>query len=649
MSKRKIVLKTSQQTVEQQEEEEKEQPDVVQPPPRKLKIDNTTLTRQIRQILAAGTNISFDTSDNALTVINGAASLPIDITTPVALLDVLVGDGEVFVNQPIDNVLVSNSLVISRIASTLGIELPDYVVDFYQPNVTYSDESNSFIYDGLVFAYDSVRQEFVESRRLLNDNFLFKYSSAINTSAVNNELVVSSSSCVDYVPWMLNSVSAAAPTNVLNTTINDDDVYATNFVSNQNLSMSSSQYGALLNYANDYTLVVAGTFPLDQTATNFFFNTTGNVSIYPMSFGNNTTQLNTLVYNLGEPHYIPYVQATGIYVFRVSFTTAFVSMLDVFFNGRKIYSRAISTTLTDFALGLGGLVNLGNSANSSSFSMQLLGMTAYTQALPDQQCIDLSKIYNFTKQVLPAGTTIPFPSSIDNIAGGAPSNHAVSFGASVSSFGSAPFVLVQATSGNQPVYQTVFNAIAMPTYNLKFSGSTSWMGTSVTIPAINSNIYGTFAIGYVPNVPANVYNEVLNINFASPADLVTLKTSYTASVHTFVLFLNGTQKCSLTIPHVAGTNDEFVLFFVKSTTQLALVITRVDSQKIVGSCSFTYASNAISGVSIGRKNAPASIFTYFLGDMWYYPRNLASFEYKQHTLEYKQTYNLPLVGTIFSG
>lgn len=482
---------------------------------------------------------------------------------------------------------------------------------------------------------------------MLNDNFLFKYAPSINTNVVNNELLVSSASCVDYVPWMLYSVSAA-PTNVLYTTFNDDDIYVTQFASNQNLSMSSSQYGALLNYANDYTLVVAGNFPLDQTATNYFFNTTGNVNIYPVSFGNNTTQLNTLVYNLGEPHYIPYVQSQGIYVFRVSFTTAFVSVLDVFFNGRKIYTRAISATLTDFALGLGGLLNFGNSGNSSSFSMQMMGMTAYTQAFPDQQCIDLSKVYNFTKQVLSSGTSIPFPSSIDSIIS-APSNSATSISASVSSFGTAPFTLVQPTSGNQPVYQTTYNAITLPTYNLKFSGATSWMGTSVTIPAIHSNVYGTFAIAYVPNVSAAVYNEVLNVNFASPADLVTLKTSYASNIHTFVLFLNATQKCSVTVPHVESTNDELVLFFVKSTTQLALVITRIDTQKIVGCCSFAYASNAITGVSIGRKNTPASIFTYFLGDMWYYPRNLSSFEYKQHTLVYKQTYNLPLVGTIFTG
>lgn len=219
----------------------------------------------------------------------------------------------------------------------------------------------------------------------------------------------------------------------------------------------------------------------------------------------------------------------------------------------------------------------------------------------------------------------------------------------MSLYGTSPFDLHQNTVGDQPVFLTTFSAIALPTYNLRFVANTANMQTTSVIPANNSSAFGTFAVAYLPNVSSSSVNEVLTIGLSSPADSLVLKTSYAASTHTFGLYLNGSLICSTDVPHVIGTNDELVLFITKTMSRLSFTCVRVDSLAIAGSCAVDYTtSNSISSIIIGRATAPAGVFTYFLGDMWYYARALASFEYKLHTNNFKQLYGLPLVGSIFS-
>lgn len=616
----------------------------------KLRVDNATLTRQLRQVLLAGTNISFDTSQTESTAISAASgqNLPVVITNAQPL-DMLIGtNASNMINTPIDSVITSSSLTIARQSGNtqLSLDLPPTVVSFYNSAATYTPSNAPFVNDGCVFTYDSSRQEFVETEHLINDNYLFKYSPTPNSSTLQTELSVSNSSSINNVPWQLSSTSTS-PTATSYATLNGNTIYATSFASAQDLRMVAAQYAnGGLNYPNDYTLVLAGSFPLDQTASNTFLSLSGTSSIYSLSFGNTTVQRGALVYNLGEPHYIPYVQATGIYVFRVSFTTAFTSMLDVFFNGHKMYSRAVSNTLTAKSLGLGGMLNLGSSSNTASFGMALLSMISYAQALSDQQCVAVSKTLNFVKQVLPLGTSLPYPSYAIM---GSPSNTATSITGSISLFGTAPFDLHQTTPANQPAYVTLYSgSIVFPTYNLQFSASQANMHTTSTIPALNSSIFGTLAIAYLPNVSSANTNEILTVVMASPADTLALTTSYAASAHTFSLTLNSALQCSVTIPHVASTNDELVLFIAKNESSIGLVIVRVDTQNIVGTCAFSYSGNSLASLTIGRITAPTTVFTYFLGDMWYYPRALASYEYRLHTRQFQQLYGLPLVGSIFS-
>ena len=617
--------------------------------PGKLRVDNATLTRQIRQVLIPGSNITFDTSQNDSTGISAASGqeLPI-VIGELSPLDILISNGSEMFNTPIDSVITSSTLTITRQNedTQLAIDLPVGVVEFYNSEVTYGGADPGFISDGSIYTYDDTRQEFVDSEHLINDNYLFKYSPPPNSSALQTDLDVSNSSSVSNVPWQLSSTSAA-PTTALSATFNGNSIYATAFASAQDLRMASAQYSnGGIAYPNDYTIVLAGTFPIDQTGSNKFFSLAGTSQIYALSFGNTILQTGALVYDLGEPHYIPYVQDTGVYVFRVSFTTAFTSLLDVFFNGRKMYTRAISNTLTAKSLGLGGLMSLGDSANTSSFSMSLLSMIAYAQALSDQQCVAVSKSINFVKQVLPLGTPIPYP----NYAIMAnPSNSATTIAGSISLYGTSPFDLHQPTSGNQPAYVTLYGgSIAFPTYNLQFSGSQTNMHTTSTIPARNSSIFGTYAIAYLPNVSSANTNEILTFAMQSPSDTIALTTQYASNTHTFSLLLNSSSQCSVSIPHVASTNDELVLFVAKNETSIGLVIVRVDTQKIVGTCAFTYTGNSFGSLTIGRLTSPVSVFTYFLGDMWYYPRTLASYEYSLHTRQFQQLYNLPLVGSIFS-
>ncbi|TXH07694.1 MAG: hypothetical protein E6Q06_01845 [Candidatus Moraniibacteriota bacterium] len=527
----------------------------------------------------------------------------------------------------------------------LDLEIPDTrIVKYYDSTRTYTNTSASFMNDGVNFTYNG--REFVDTNQLAADNFIFKYAPDPNSTALQDELSVSISSSVSNLPWHLES-TASAPTAALSATLNGDSIYATSFSAAQDLKMSATRYATGgLAYPNDYTIVLAGTFPIDQTASNTFFSLSGTTTIYPLSFGNTTLQRDALVYNLGEAHYIPYVQNTGIYVFRVSFTTAFTSLLDVFFNGHKVYTNAISNTLTAKSLGLGGLLSLGSSTNTASFSMSLLTMIGYAQALSDQQCISVSKALNFAKQVLPA--SIPYPSAPTALIR-APSMSATSISGSVSLFGTAPFDLHQTTPANQPSYVTLYGgSIVFPTYNLKFSGAQANMLTTSAIPARESLVSGTFAIAYLPNVSAANDNEILTVVVQS--DSIKLLTRYVAGVHTFSLVMNGTLKCSSAISHVAGTNDELVLFLVKNQTSFGFVAVRVDSLTIVGSCAFPYAAagNGLSSLTVGRTSTPTSVFTYFLGDMWFYPRSLAGYEYKLHTAQFKQLYNLPLSGSIFS-
>lgn len=618
--------------------------------PSKLRVDNTTLTRQLRQVLLAGTNITFDTSQADSTSISASSgqNLPIVITN-VQPLDTLIGTSSSdMVNAPLDSILTSSSLSIARQSGNtqIALELPASVVEFFKSSVVYTSANAPVINDGGVYSYDSSRAEFVDSEHSTAANYLFKYSPRPNSSALQTELAVSSASSISNVPWQLTS-TASAPSASLSATLNGDSIYATVFSGTQDLSMAASQYAnGGMAYANDYTVFLAGTFPIDQTASDAFFSLSGTSTIYAVSFGNTTQQSGALVYNLGESHYIPYVQATGVYAFRVSFTTAFTSLLDVFFNGHKIYSRAISTSLTAKSLGLGGLLSLGSSTNSSSFSMSLLSMLSYAQALSDQQCIAISKTLNFAKQVLPLGTSLPYPSYAIM---SPPSNSATTITGSISLYGASPFDLHQATPANQPAYVTLYNSsIAFPTYNLQFGGAQANMHTTSTIPAVNSSVFGTFAIAYLPNVHSADDNEILTFAMQSPADTIALTTRYVSSTHVFTLLLNASAQCSVSIPHVASTNDELVLFLAKNETSVGLVIVRVDTQSIVGTCAFTYAGNAFGSLTIGRLTSPTSVFTYFLGDMWFYPRPLASYEYRLHTEQFQQLYGLPLVGSIFS-
>lgn len=616
----------------------------------KLRVDNATLTRQLRQVLLAGTNISFDTTQTESTAISAASgqNLPVVITNAQPL-DILIGtNASDMINTPIDSVITSSSLAIARQSGNtqLSLDLPPSVVLFYDSAATYTPANAPFVNDGGVFTYDSSRQEFVETEHLINDNFLFKYSPTPNISTLHSELAVSNSSCITNVPWQLSSTSSS-PTATLSATLNGNSIYATTFASAQDLKMDVAQYAnGGLNYPNDYTLVLAGSFPIDQTANDTFMSLSGTSTIYSLAFGNTTVQSGALVYNLGEPHYIPYVQADGVYVFRVSFTTAFTSMLDVFFNGHKMYSRAVSNTLTAKSLGLGGMLSLGNSSNTGSFSMSLLSMISYAQALSDQQCVAVSKTINFVKQVLPLGTSLPYPSYAIM---GSPSSSDASIAGSVSLFGTAPFDLHQTTPANQPAYVTLYGgSIVFPTYNLQFAASQANMQTTSTIPALNSSIFGTLAIAYLPNVGSSNANEILTVSMASPADTLSLTTLYAIGAHTFSLVLNSVVQCSVTILHETGTNDELVLFLAKNESSIGLVIVRVDTQDIVGTCAFAYTGNSFASLTIGRLTAPTTVFTYFLGDMWYYPRVLASYEYRLHTRQFQQLYGLPLVGSIFS-
>lgn len=398
---------------------------------KKLRVDNTTFTRQLRQVLAAGSNITFDTSNVALTSISAASgqNLPIVITNPL-LLDVLVGDnaGNV-INRPLTAVLTSSTLTIASVSNTITIELPPSVVKFYQSALTYLSSDPAFAADGGMYTFDDAALEFVESSQLVSRNYIFRYAPVPGTSTLQTELAVSHASSVDYTPWVLRP-TASSPSAASFANVNGVVVYATTFASAEDLSMQASQYSAstALNYTNDYTLVAAGSFPLDQSASNVFFSTSGSSTVYPVLFGNNVAQLGTLVFDMGEPHYIPFSQDLGIYVFRISFTTAFISILDVFFNGIKIYSRSISSSLTAKSLGLGGLLSLGNSGNTASFAMSLVEFTAYNQALSDQQCVALTKSINFSKQIVP-GVTMPYPGSTTSLLS-APINSAASAGAS---------------------------------------------------------------------------------------------------------------------------------------------------------------------------------------------------------------------------
>lgn len=586
-------------------------------PENSLRVSNDVLTAQLRQVLRPGTNVTFDTTHVDYTLVSSAAGYPSVITNPQDL-DALVLDASANItNVPWTSLLESatpTTFSINKVGNKIRYSLIPHA-QIYNSATVYPASLPFACVDPTGIVYSTSPTSRLENVRMKGSQ---------NSRLAIESTVVSSGSNVAKVPITMGRSSGAAfivveqeslnvPTISSLATVNGVTINKLNFSGAQTLATLAASHddSSAFNISWDCTLVFsADIVPGDSTSKYLEF--TGNNSVYSMAISNSPI-VGNLSITCGEVHTIPYLAARGVYVVRISQTSAFTSYLDVFMNGSNIYSRPFSSSLTAKSLGLAGLLRLGDSTNTAS-TMSIHHLSWYDFALSDDDCFLQSQYIATTCGLLPtisitsdlilstdfkvryiaaAGTISDLPTST-NVLG-------------------APYSLSQSNAANKPL----FNSYS--TFNYRFVNSVAYMDSGALAGTTGSRY--SIVVMFAPGGICSVLNDLATLTLNN-SDFITIIGSYSSSVLTLGLKSGATQK-TLSLAHKAATNDELALVLNCNNNVYTLTAIRFDTKECA-SCSIAYTGAGVSmnKLTIGRTSAPATVFPFNIGDIFVYTRIL---------------------------
>jgi hypothetical protein len=160
----------------------------------------------------------------------------------------------------------------------------------------------------------------------------------------------------------------------------------------------------ILPHQSDFTVILAAKIkgPLaPPTETQILCSLSGDTETHAFYIRNSTQREGVLQFFVGEIHELALPrletpeQALIIGV-RVAHTSAFVSVLSVFINGRLAKNYYLSENVNNKSVGLAGILKIGDTTNSVD-CMELARLTLHHGALSDSECYQMSRHLSFSK------------------------------------------------------------------------------------------------------------------------------------------------------------------------------------------------------------------------------------------------------------
>lgn len=608
-----------------------------------LRVSNDVLTNQLRQVLRAGSNITFDTSNLDFTLINGSGGYPTQISNPQELDVVVLNSTGEMVNAPWTSILesaTSSTLSVSKVGNKIRLTLVPHA-QIYNSSTTYpASQPLAFVdVNGLPYATQA-NGDFFSNKLGMRATGMLAIDEAVLSSGSNIARIPlnmgrnTGSSSITLVPE-----SASVPTLGNLALVNGVQKRAASFSGASTLAMSTAQHdaNAALNFAWDCTVVYCGTIVPNTDTSSKYFEFTGNSAIYPFSLAN-TPVARSLVLTCGDVHTIPYMSSGGVYVFRISQATSFTSYLDVFFNGTNIYSSPFSNTATAKSLGLGGILRLGDAANTSS-SQVVNHLSWYDYALSDAECFEISQYIAVTLGLSSLNIRSDAAFLADAVVSYASATNSSASSWAPTAASPVAYIFSQSSPSLRPTFTGGYAS-----YNFLFSSAQSFLDSGAINGALGKNF--SVAFMFAPGGIGNAINRIMSFTMSN-SDLLDIVGSYDGTTLTIGLAQGASQR-TMSFAHVAGTNDELALVFnCKLGSHASLAATRFDAGVVGASCSLAYAVPNVNldKITIGRTTTPTTVFPYNIGDIRIYARNLPAIDSKSLVSTFTSAYNLPMTST----
>lgn len=605
-----------------------------------LRVSNDLLSVQLRQVLRPGTNVTFDTTHSDYTLVSSAAGgYPDAISNPQDLDALILNASAQIVNVPWLSLLESttpNSLSLAKVGNKIQFTVAP-LAPIYDSATTYAASTQFACIDTAGIVYSTSPTSILQSDRMSGSpNYQLAIESAVLSSGSNvAKIPVRLGRSAGGAFIVLETESANVPTISSLATVNGVVINKVNFSGAKTLAtpLASHDDSSAINMPWDCTLILSADIAPGDTVSKYL-EFLGNSSVYGFSVAN-APIIGNLAVTCGETHTVPILNSRGVYIFRISQSSAFTTFLDVFFNGANIYSRPFSNTLTAKSLGLAGLLRLGDSTNTSS-TMSVHHLSWYDYALGDYECFLKSQYIAVTSGLTNISIRTELILSTDfqvrYVASGGTTS---SYPTETNLLGTFT-ALTQAVSGSRPLFNSY------PTFNYRFVGNLINMNSG-TLSGSTGTRY-SIAIMFAPGGACADLNEISSIHLDN-ADKLAIIGSYASSVLTIGLRSGATDK-TFTINHKASTNDELLLVLNCNNNVYTLSAIRYDTKECA-SCSLTYggAGQLLNSLTIGRTVAPANTFPYNIGDVYVYTRILPGNDAMSLVDALTAQYFLPMSGT----
>lgn len=611
-----------------------------------LKVSNEVLTAQIRQVLRSGRNITFDENSAAYTVINTSAdpAPPITLDSPNVhdIITVINNQGDMG-NALLRDLLVSTDpslLTVSLDTNTrlTNIGLTNNVIQLYDNSKTYPASSTPACIDkcGLLYSTDSVGVLKCSSLAIDNSRFtLFGIDDLVEANVDALPIHMSRTAntpVITLVPANANN----PPTRVNGGVVNGQQKSLLRSVSGQSLSSAAN---STLVQEGDFTLFVAFKYSTaDYTVVHPVISFSGSADVYGVSMSINAERPASATKTLlnifcGETHTVPDIPISqndlSVYVVRLTGAYSLISVLDVFCNGTKVYSKQLSIDLNDKNFGLSGIIELGSASASPVCELNFAHISWTNYALSDQECCLNSQricVENaISDNILASSITnvdwfVRYLSAHGSGQAWHISNSPLNVFSNVSVFN-----LTQPVSNLAPQFDS--NATE---YHRNFFNGIEWMETDILS---NSDfLYDRFSVvlAFRTDSPGSSVNEVCKLSLAGQNSQQVVVSAFGDSTNLlFSLTTPDNVSYTFQMKNVPNSN-KFLLAVSVCNNTYSLVAIRLNSPTLdINSCSGDYNDGVndvqyCSRITIGRTQAPTNVYEYSIGDVLCYSRSLSA-------------------------
>lgn len=609
-----------------------------------LKVSNEILTSQIRQVLRAGRNITFDENSTAFTVINTPADpSAISLNSPTIhdIIAVVDNQGNVMNTLLRDHLVSTDSSLFTISLDTntrlTNLGLTNNVIKLYDVSKIYPSSTVPACMDkyGLLYSTDSVGV--LKCSSLAIDNTRFSLVGIDDLTGTNVDALAIHMSRAANIPviTMLPVNVNNTPTRVNGGLVNGQQKSLLQCVSGQALVSS----GSPIDMEGDFTLFMAFKYTtMDHSSTHPVIMFMGNADVYGVSVNISATRpasstKSCLNVFCGEFHTVPDIPVTqndlSVYTVRLTGAYALVSVLDVFCNGTKIYSKELSIDLNDKNFGLAGQIALGSANVSPVCELNFAHISWTNYAMSDHECCLNSQricVENaIGDNILEASLTnvdwfVRYLSAHGSGQAWNTSNSPLNVFANVSVFD-----MTQNTLNLAPQYDSNDQG-----YHRHFYNGIEWMQTDVL--SNSEFLYDRFSVllTFRCDSPGSSVNEVCKLSLAAGDTQQVIVSAFGDSTNLgFALTTPDNTLHTFQMKNISNSN-KFLLAISVCGNTYSLVVIRLNSNTLdVNSCSVDYTDGVnniqyCSRIVIGRSQTTTNIYEYSIGDVLCYSRSLSA-------------------------